>query len=322
MAAEQSFIERFSTAALPERDRLPMYIEAFGRCVANMDITPLDGQCWAQVETLTLPGADVTWGSNSPERCQWGAAQGKSDDDCLLVWATSCAVVRHLSREITVGAGPAVVLSCAEKGVVEHPLPIEHVTLKCSRAALKSLLPGVENTFMRLIDVDNDALRLLKSYLPTVRVCAETASVELRCAMTLHLHDLIALALNPTRDVAQFLGKRGLAAARLDAMKKHTLEQASNPSFSVDDVARAQSVTPRYVQVLFEKEGMTFSTFLLQTRLALAHRRLSNPASAFQSIISIAMNCGFNNLSHFNLSFRRAYGQTPSDVRKRARERR
>ena len=59
-------------------------------------------------------------------------------------------------------------------------------------------------------------------------------------------------------------------------MKKHTLEQLGDASLSVKDVARSQGVTPRYVQMLFEREGKTFSSFLLLARLALAHRRLSD----------------------------------------------
>ena len=53
--------------------------------------------------------------------------------------------------------------------------------------------------------------------------------------------------------------------------------------------------------------------------LALAHRRLSDPASVSLPIGAIAADCGFGDLSYFNQSFRRAYGETPSDVRNRAR---
>jgi AraC-like DNA-binding protein len=52
-----------------------------------------------------------------------------------------------------------------------------------------------------------------------------------------------------------------------------------------------------------------------------AHRMLGNPLLAAQTITAIACEAGFGDLSHFNRAFRRRYGETPSDVRARARGR-
>ena len=118
-----------------------------------------------------------------------------------------------------------------------------------------------------------------------------------------------------TRDGAELARGRGLRATRLHAMKKYALSRLEDPSLSVNDVARSQGVSPRYVQKLFESEGKTFSSFLLQARLSLAYRRLSDPTWAHLLISAIAADCGFGDLSYFNQSFRRRYGETPSDVR-------
>lgn len=78
------------------------------------------------------------------------------------------------------------------------------------------------------------------------------------------------------------------------------------------------NVGVRYVQMLFESEGATFTAFVLAQRLAVAHRFLANPRLARRTIASIALGCGFGDVSYFNRSFRAAYGQSPSDVRRRA----
>jgi AraC-like DNA-binding protein len=83
----------------------------------------------------------------------------------------------------------------------------------------------------------------------------------------------------------------------------------------VGDVAIAQKISPRYVQMLFEAEGTTFSSFVMAERLALAHRRLADPGHSAKAVSAIAYECGFGDLSYFNRSFRAAYGETPSDVR-------
>jgi AraC-like DNA-binding protein len=44
---------------------------------------------------------------------------------------------------------------------------------------------------------------------------------------------------------------------------------------------------------------------------------LSDPVLAERTISTIAYEAGFGDVSHFNLAFRRRYGETPSDVRAR-----
>jgi len=73
-------------------------------------------------------------------------------------------------------------------------------------------------------------------------------------------------------------------------------------------VARRQRVTPRYVHKLFEQEGLAFSRFVLERRLARAHRMLTDLRLAQRSISSVAFEVGFGDLSYFNRAFRRCYG--------------
>jgi AraC-like DNA-binding protein len=70
-----------------------------------------------------------------------------------------------------------------------------------------------------------------------------------------------------------------------------------------------------YVQKLFERDGTSFSAYVLEHRLAHVHRRLRNPRFARRSISRLVYDAGFNNLSWFNRAFRRRYGATPSEIR-------
>jgi AraC-like DNA-binding protein len=103
--------------------------------------------------------------------------------------------------------------------------------------------------------------------------------------------------------------------ARLCAIKADIAAHLGEQELSVNTVAARQGVSPRYVQMLFEAEGTTFSRFVLGQRLASAHRLLSDPRYAACTITAIALEAGFGDLSTFNHAFRRAYGGPPSDVR-------
>jgi AraC-like DNA-binding protein len=72
--------------------------------------------------------------------------------------------------------------------------------------------------------------------------------------------------------------------------------------------------------MLFEREGTTFSQYVMAQRLAGAHRMLGEAGCAGLTITAIAMEAGFSDLSHFNRAFRRVYGASPSEVRAAARK--
>lgn len=108
-------------------------------------------------------------------------------------------------------------------------------------------------------------------------------------------------------------------ALRLSAIKEQMERAFARHDLTVDAVAAAQGVTPRYVQKLFAAEGTTFTRHLVERRLQAAHAILSAPHPP--AIAAVALDCGFNDLSYFNRCFRRRFGLTPSQARRAARER-
>src|SRR3954452_14338537 len=108
---------------------------------------------------------------------------------------------------------------------------------------------------------------------------------------------------------------RGLRAARLKLSKAYIVEHSHRREISIGSVAAHFCVTPRYLQRLFEEDGITFSEFLVMQRLAHARRRLSEPGGIHVAISTIAYDCGFGDLSYFNRRFRRLYGLTPRESR-------
>ena len=80
-------------------------------------------------------------------------------------------------------------------------------------------------------------------------------------------------------------------------------------------IAARHRLEPRWVQRLFEREGETFTEYVLAQRLVCAHRMLRSPLYGNQKISIIALNSGFGDLSYFNRTFRRRYGMAPSELR-------
>ena len=194
-----------------------------------------------------------------------------------------------------------------------------HLCLKLNRNALAAMVPGLEDAFMRLVPRESEALRLLKSYVRILEDDLPLATPELRRTVVTHVYDLVAMTLGATRDAAEIANGRGVRAARLRAIKADVSARPGDPDLNIGAVAARHGVTPRHVQRLFEGEGTTFSQFLLNQRLARAHRMLNDTRFAARTIGTIAFEAGFGDLSHFNRAFRRRFGEAPSEARAAAR---
>ncbi len=311
---------RFSTAALPKRDRMPMLREAIGPMVARLRIAPMSPQPHFSVTARTMPGLVVTtmtFSAVQVERTRELTTDG--NDDCLLsCLGSSSHRVVHRGREVVPSAGTATLLSMSDPFARAFSDNSRAVTIRVPRKALLTTVPGLEDYFGRVVVQDSEALRLLTRYVDLLDQNSQVMSGALRRLVVTHVHDLMALTLGASRDAAEVAGGRGLRAARLHAIKADIMNSLSSPGLSLTQIAVRHRVTPRYVQALFEEDGVTFSAFLLDGRLAHVHRMLRDPMQLTRPISSIVYEAGFGDLSHFNRAFRRRYGATPSDIRAQA----
>lgn len=86
----------------------------------------------------------------------------------------------------------------------------------------------------------------------------------------------------------------------------------SDPAFGPGELAMRLNVSERTLQRHFQPLGETPGRRLLERRLELAHARLTGARRRpGETVTSIALDCGFNDLSYFHREFRRKYGATP-----------
>ena len=69
----------------------------------------------------------------------------------------------------------------------------------------------------------------------------------------------------------------------------------------------------QFMKFFKQTMGIPFTTFLNNYRLAMAARLL---LQSEETILNIASEVGYDNLSYFNRSFKGKYGMTPSAYRK------
>lgn len=87
---------------------------------------------------------------------------------------------------------------------------------------------------------------------------------------------------------------------------------------TLSEIAAGVDMSPRYMQSLFQKRGMSVTGWIRERRLERARRALVDPAWASADILQIALAHGFADHSHFTRAFRKEYGETPSGWRRKA----
>ena len=317
---------RFSTDALPERERGAAVHALYGRTVVTFEALP-DVPVYADFTQRQLPGL-VHW-TMAVEAVRWERtrrhlADGVVDLGLSVNLGGGGIVWFGRGREVIVHPGDAVLMSCAELYAGRRMNPRERgpcFSLILPRAALAPLVTNIDDAVLRLIPRGTGALKLLANYVGMLGDDEALATPDLRRLVVTQIYDLVALAIGATRDAAAIAEGRGVRAARLRAIKADIAERLAQDDLTVAAVASRQRISESYVRKLFESEGSSFSECVLGQRLIRAHRMLTDPRFAGRSITSVAFDAGFGDVSYFNRSFRRRFGATPSEIRAEAKYR-
>jgi len=318
-----SSVFRFSTDDFPEKERLEAWQELFGRNVTGADVVPEAGKPLGITSTVqAMPGLYIM--ANEPTQHRTGLVRTKrhladGDHSIILAMPGAESLARQFDSESLLAKGDAFVMTAAEACSVHKQVDptADCMSLKLSYDSLLSLLRDKDEKRFGRIPQDNEALHFLKIYLKHLWKAPPT-SPELMKITVSHVYDLLALAIGPTKDAAETARTGGLGAGRLQAAKDYARTNAHRHDLSLGEIAGRQRVSTRYLRLLFEHEGMTFSRFLRDHRLDRACQMLVNPRFAHLKISVIAYDCGFGELSNFNHAFRDRFATTPRDIREGA----
>jgi AraC-like DNA-binding protein len=318
-----SSVVRFSTADLPENNKIAMWREQYGRIAMKLDIEPADETAFdCAVVARSLPGAQLLAATMSPLRVTRSReliADGK-DDVAFIINRSGDIGASASGQDVALRGGDAVLISGTEVSMFNRHSRGSSLSILIPRPALSSMVDDLDDLHMQRIPHGTGILTLLTAYAAPLLDESLPADPKVRSTTANHLHDLVALALGATRGATQVARYRGLRAARLNTAKAYIAENSNRRDLTVGAVAAHVGVTPRILQRLFERDGTTFTEFLLKQRLNRARRLLTAPNLDQRYIGQIGFEVGFNDLSYFHRVFKRRYGLTPLGMRMRATE--
>jgi AraC-like DNA-binding protein len=296
---------RVCTDHWPERDRVAMFRDNVGR--DRVTVEPLEDEpLRIDGSIVKLPGLGLVSVRRSAMRSDF--ADG---GDRLMINLGGPALAMQACKEVVLERGDAIAFTGADVGRFTTSRSGRIATIEFPDGTLARLL---RDGGLRKIKREASALQLLRRYLNAIRTSELMRVDSLRPLAIAHIHDLAALALGANREAQEIATGRGVRAARREAIKSDILGRLET-ELTLGDLAARHGLSPRYLRMLFEGEGTSFTEFVRDERLKRAHRMLLSPRFADRLISDIAYRVGFNDLSYFNRSFRRRFGCSPGEVR-------
>jgi AraC-like DNA-binding protein len=308
----------FDTDDLPERDRFAVFCEEIVRRYGTMDVIKRDdGVFRAAMEMRQAGQVAVSSRFSTPSeyvRTRRGLGDG-NDSVVAILCQGGNSLMTHPGREHVLGPGDAVLADLGYTGSHRLNVATHFSSILIPRPLIAKCVPPAKQLTGLKLDRDDIARRLLFGYIGgTLRVPLATGSRAAELYSE-HIVDLVALAIGAEGEAREIAEQRGARAARLAAIQRMISQQFGNPGLNAATIAVELGVTPRYVHLLLEATGRSFTQHLLDQRLEQAAALLRDPRRQDRKITDIAQETGFADLSHFNRAFRRRFGDTPSGVR-------
>lgn len=308
----------FNTSALPERDRFPAFCEEVVRRYTGLDLrTNEESGFHGSVELWRAGDVDVGCTTTSAVESARTRDLIRDGDDGLLVslLVSGQAIQTQREEDQNLRPGDAIVCDCGYPGEFNLATVSKFWNLKIPRARIANSFSRARQLAGMKLNADPTARRLLFGYLAAASNLDLSGEEPANRLFGQHIIDLVTLALGAEGEARKVAEERGARAVRRDAIIREIARRSGDPGFNVTTIAAQIGVTPRYIHLLLEKTGKSFTHHLLERRLEKAAALLRDPRSRLRKIADIAAEAGFNDLSYFNRAFRRHFGATPSDIR-------
>jgi AraC-like DNA-binding protein len=238
-----------------------------------------------------------------------------------LIMSKSPLQARQHGRAVEVPAGQVVLLSGDDPAELVQLADGDRWSIRIWQKLLNETCRNVDDKIARPIDAPRELTQLLLHQIETAQRVGSKLDAPANQVIAQHVLDLGALCLGANADAAHLADRRGLAAARLDAIKADILLRLTKPDTTLGRIAARYGLSTRYIQYLFELSGTSFTAFILEHRLLLAHRLLRDPNNRWRKVSDIANTAGFADVSYFNRAFKNRFDATPTDIRGSSDER-
>lgn len=306
------------TNHLPEREKFNYWNEVICRTVVDLDCRPIEQPYFeASIGGFDAPGLGVYAIHTQGHLVYRGRTEiSRLDCDALIInYVTAGSLYSEQDgRNVCLQEGDGAISDAARPYFLRFDQPLGCVSIKVSKSDLRHRLAGIERVTAQSLAKGSSLNPLVFDYMRSLiqNTPAMTGPSALR-AIELFKDLLIASLSEMLQGSPSNLS--AYRGAALERVKFFIEEHLCAPWLDPNAVARGVGLSTRYINKLFEDDSSSLGRYIWQRRLERCASRLRDLTWANASISTVALEHGFNDLSHFSRSFRERFGLSPREYR-------
>jgi AraC family transcriptional regulator, positive regulator of tynA and feaB len=311
----------FSTKAVHPRDRFDYWHSTACKQIVDHAGIPEDRSTFeAEIQAAKFSNLELVQFNVSPIQVfhtPEHVKRTRPDELFLCYQSSGSAFVVQNVREVRLEAGNLM--------LIEPLLPYEcrfsqgstMLVIKAPRRELRARLGRNRELTGRRVTahrVDDELAISLAAKLPSL--AGRTASITEEMVGS-HALDLLGLAIARTTEnsSARLSTTKALLLGRLRSVVE---ARVADPNLDAQTVADAVGISVRYANDLLSAQDTSLNRLILARRLARCRYALEDPNQAHRTVMEIAQEWGFSDMTHFGRRFKEAFGVLPSEYQKLA----
>jgi len=242
----------------------------------------------------------------------------KLDKDCYYVEFVQQGKINVLQagQSLLTNPGVGAIFSASEAYDLECMGKVRSLYLEIPRAEFASRFNASKIPVAMTMSTGRGLGRIAAEFCATLASEGSPLDEAARARLGDELMDVLALALD-MGDRDELSEDATAQKARLRSVKAWIEEHLIDPDLSLERIAKNNGVSLRHLHYLFRLTEVSVSEWILDRRLQRCYDMLTRPELRSLSLTEVAYRCGFRSSSHFSTVFRRRFGHSPSELRRR-----
>lgn len=242
----------------------------------------------------------------------------KLDKDCYYVEFVQHGKINVLQAGQSLLSNPGVgaIFSASEAYDLECMGRVRSLYLEIPRKEFAERFRPDRIPVARTMATSRGLGRIAAEFCSTLASESAVLGEPARARLGDELMDVLALALD-MGDSDEFSEDATAQRARLRSVKAWIEDHLADPDLSLEKIAKNNGISLRHLHYLFRLTEVSVSEWILDRRLQRCYDVLTRPELHPLSVTAVAYQWGFNSSSHFSTAFRKKFGHSPSELRRR-----
>jgi AraC family transcriptional activator of tynA and feaB len=302
----------WSTDSVQPDERFSYWREAVCRSIFNLTIEAPTGHFAAHMTTRSAGPLRVALGESTGYRLfrsKQDVDKAQGDSYSIYLQLRSQTVIGQCNQTFTFQPGDIAISDLKYPFTATLAGGGRRVTTVIPCEMIDRRAPWLRKTALHRLAANSPYVDLARRHI--IEMAEKPAMSESATALlTENLCNLLALA-----SVTDIVPSRMQPELQIEAMLAFCRQNLHDSELTPQRVADYLGISVRTLHSRFKQIGQSFTRWVVDERLRACKVALRDKNERGLSISEIAYRWGFNDLSHFNRSFRARFNQTPTEWR-------